>query len=168
FDIGSRVDAVGHVHDIAVFEAAHDVGDGVGLADVGEELVAQTFTLGGSRHQAGDIDKLHGGGEDALRLHDLRQHVQAGVGHGHQAGVRLDGAEGEVLGCDASLGQRIEKCGLADVGKTDNAAFDTHDEIPGKNSVCYHCVKQCDKSAAVQAGLVWSSCSAVCQVAARA
>ena len=70
FNIGSRVDSVGHVDDIGVFEAAHHVRDGICFADVGQELIAQPFTLGGARHQAGDIDELHGGGDYSLGLHD--------------------------------------------------------------------------------------------------
>ena len=60
-DVTLGVDAVGYVDDVLILEAAHHVGDGIGLADVGEELVAQAFTLGGARHQAGDVDELHGG-----------------------------------------------------------------------------------------------------------
>src|SRR5690606_13096332 len=37
-DVGHGIDAAGHVDDVLVFETAHDVDDGVGLADVGEEL----------------------------------------------------------------------------------------------------------------------------------
>ena len=57
-DVGDRIDLPGHVHDIGVFEAAHHVGDGIGLADVGEELVAQSFAFGRARHQPGDVDEL--------------------------------------------------------------------------------------------------------------
>ena len=46
---------VGHV---AVLEAAQHVGDGVDLADVGEELVAQALALAGAAHQAGDVDEF--------------------------------------------------------------------------------------------------------------
>ncbi len=66
-DVALGVDAVGDVDDVLVLEAAHHVGDGIGLADVGEELVAQTFTLGGARHQAGDVDEFHGGRDARAR-----------------------------------------------------------------------------------------------------
>ena len=39
-DIGCRIDSVGYVGDVAVFEAANHVSDSVGLADIGEELIA--------------------------------------------------------------------------------------------------------------------------------
>ena len=38
--IAYRIDATVYVHHVVVLEAAHDVQDGVGLADVAEELVA--------------------------------------------------------------------------------------------------------------------------------
>src|SRR5690554_4546791 len=126
FDVRGRVYLVGDVNHVAVFKAAHHVGDGVGLADVGQELVAQAFTLGCTGNQAGDVHEFHGGGNHALRLYDFRQLGQAGVRHGHHAGVRLDGAEGEVFRADAGFGQCVEQGGFADVGKADDAAVKSH------------------------------------------
>ena len=40
------------VDDVRVLEAAHDVDDGVDLADVGQKLVAQPLALGGARDEA--------------------------------------------------------------------------------------------------------------------
>ena len=37
--------------------------DGVGVADVGEELVAHALALAGALDQARDVHKLHGGGD---------------------------------------------------------------------------------------------------------
>ena len=51
---------------------------------------------------------------------------QARIGHFDHADVRLDGAEGIVLGRDAGLGQRVEEGGLADVRQADDAALETH------------------------------------------
>src|SRR5690606_28966148 len=126
FDITLGIDAVGHVNDVLILEAAHHVGDGVGFANVGQELVAQTFTLGGTGDQAGDVDEFHSGRQHTLGLDDLRQGVEARVGHRHDAAVRLDGAEGEVLCGDAGLGQGVEQGGLADVGQADDAAIESH------------------------------------------
>ncbi len=125
-DVGRRVYLVGDVDDVAVFEAAHHVGNGVGLADVGQELVAQAFTLGSTGHQPGNVHEFHGGGDHALGLDDIGQGVQAGVRHGHHARVRFDGAEREVFRADTGFGQCIEQGGFADVGKADNAAVESH------------------------------------------
>jgi hypothetical protein len=43
--------------DVGILETAHHMGDGVDLADVGEELIAEAFALGGAANQAGDVDE---------------------------------------------------------------------------------------------------------------
>ena len=125
-DIGDRIDLSRDVHDIGVFETAHHMGDGVGLANVGQELVAQSFAFGRSGHQPGDIHELDDRRNDFLRLDDLGQLLQARIGHFHDADVGLDGAEGIVLRRDARLGQRVEEGGFAHIGQSDDAAFETH------------------------------------------
>ena len=83
----------GDVDDVVVGEAAHDVDDGVGFADVGEELVAQAFALGGTGHQAGDVDEFDDGRDDALRFDDFGERGRARIGNLDDADVGLDGAE---------------------------------------------------------------------------
>ena len=67
-DVGDRIDLAGDVDDVVVVEAAHHVRDRVGLADVGEELVAEAFALGRAGDQAGDVDELHDRRNHLLRL----------------------------------------------------------------------------------------------------
>ena len=71
---------------------------GIYLADVGQELVAQAFALAGPFYQAGNIHKLYGGGQHALRVHQACQHVQPLVGHVYLAHIGLYGAKA-VVGC---------------------------------------------------------------------
>ena len=125
-DVGDRVDAAVDVDHVLVFEAAHDIDQRIGLADVGEKLVAQAFTLAGAGDQSGDVDELDDRGLDLLWLHDVRQLLKPRVGHFDDAHVRLDGAERIVLGGDAGLGQGVEQGGLADVGQSDDAALQGH------------------------------------------
>ena len=66
-DVGDRIDAALDMRDVGVLEAAHHVGDGVDLADIGEELVAEPLALRGAAHQAGDVD------ERQPCRHDLRR-----------------------------------------------------------------------------------------------
>ncbi len=129
-DVALGIDAVGNVNHVLVFEAAHHVGDGVGFADVGEELVAQAFAFRSTGHQACNVDEFHGGGQNAVGLDDFSQRIEARIGHGHDTAVRLDGAEREVLCRDARLGQGVEQGGLADVGQADDAAIETHGYSP--------------------------------------
>jgi hypothetical protein len=52
------IDGAGDVDDLGVVEAADDVCDGIGGADVAEKLVAQAFALGCALDQAGDVDSI--------------------------------------------------------------------------------------------------------------
>ena len=75
-DVVEGVDAAGDVDDFGVVEAADDVADGVGGADVAEELVAEAFALGGAFDEAGDVDELHGGGDEGFGLDELGDFVR--------------------------------------------------------------------------------------------
>ena len=123
FDVGQRIDLAGDVDDVFVLETAHDMGDCIGLADVGEELVAQAFALGRAGHQAGDIDELHHRRHHFFRFDDGGQRREPRIRHLDDADIGLDGAERIVLRRDAGLGQRVEQGGFADVGQADDAAF---------------------------------------------
>src|SRR5690606_38349816 len=125
-DVGDRIDPAGDVDNVVVLEAAHHVADRIDLADVGEELVAQPFATGGAGDQPGDVDELHRGRDDLLRVDDPGERVQPRIRHRHDADIGLDGAEGEVGRGDARLGQRIEEGRLADVRQADDAALDAH------------------------------------------
>ena len=83
-------------HDVLIGEIAHDLADGIRLADVGEELVAQAGAIVGTLHQTGDVDELHRGGHDAAGMHDIRQRLQAIVRYVHDTDVGIDGGKGIV------------------------------------------------------------------------
>ena len=111
------------VHHVGVGERPQDLADRVRLAHVGQELVAQTLTLAGAAHDAGDVDERHSGGQDPLGPEDLGQLGQSLIGHRDHPGVRLDRGE-RVVGRQRPvrvLGQGVEQGGLADVGKADDS-----------------------------------------------
>ena len=56
--------------------------------------------------KAGDINKFHGGGNNAFGLYNFCEFVLAWIGYSHNASIRFDGAEGKVFGADA----RVSKC----------------------------------------------------------
>ena len=91
--VAQRIDAALDVGHVGIVEAAQHVDDGVDLADVAEELVAEPFARGGAAHQAGDVDELELRRDDLRRLGDARRALQPLVRHGDAADVRLDGAE---------------------------------------------------------------------------
>ena len=110
----------------ALREHAHDLADRVGLANVGQELVAEPLPLGRAAHQAGDIHEPGSGRHDAGGAEHLGQHRQPHIGDADDAHVGVDRRERVVGRQRAGLGQRVEKGGLADVGKADNADGQAH------------------------------------------
>src|SRR6185369_1098238 len=64
--------------------------------------------------------------DEFLRRDNVRQFLQARIGHLDNAHVGLDGAERVVLGRDAGLGERIEQRGFPDIGQTHDSTFDGH------------------------------------------
>src|SRR5665213_1660991 len=57
-DIGHRIDPSLDVDDVVVLETANHVRDRVGLADVGQKLIAETLALRGAAHEARDVDEV--------------------------------------------------------------------------------------------------------------
>ena len=109
------------MHDVVVLERAHDLADRVGLADVGQELVAQAFAFGGALDDAGDVHEGDGGRHDLFGMHELGKHWQALVRQRNDAGVRLDGGERVVFGEDIIARQRVEHGGLADIRQANDS-----------------------------------------------
>ena len=114
--VANGVDTAGHVLDVGVVETANHVDDRVHLANVGEELISQPFSLARSLHQSGDIQELDRRGDRLLRLHDVREGIQARIGDGDDPGVRFNGRERIVRHQGTRTGQGIEEGGFADVG----------------------------------------------------
>ena len=126
--VGDRIDAVLDVRDVVVLEAAHDIGDGVDLADVAEELVAEALAFRGAAHEAGNVDECQTRGQDLRGFTDHRQFVEPLIGHADFADVRLDRTERIVRRLRRRrLRQRIEKGRFADVRQTDDATLEAHD-----------------------------------------
>ena len=59
-----RRDAPVDVHDVVVLEDPDDLADGVAVADVREELVAQPLALAGALDDAGDVDEVDRRGDE--------------------------------------------------------------------------------------------------------
>jgi len=113
------------------FEASQDVHDGIGLADIGEELVAKTFAFAGAADQAGDVDEFQLGGHDLRRFAEERDLVEARIRYRHTTDIRFDRAERVIRGLGGGRrGQCIEQGGLANIRQADNAAIKTHDGNP--------------------------------------
>ena len=114
------------MHDIVVGEGAQYLADGIGFANVGEELVAESRALAGALDDAGDINERHCGGNDLFRAKDPCEYVKTGIRHSHHARVRLDGGERVVGREHVVLRQGVEHRGLADVREADDADCESH------------------------------------------
>ena len=113
---------------VGVGEASDDVEDGLRFADVGEKFIAEAFAATGTLDQACDVDEFNGGVDDLLGMDDSRELVQPVVGDRNGGLIRLDGAEGIVLRRGVLRPcQCVEKCGLAHVGKSDDADAKPHE-----------------------------------------
>ena len=115
-----------HVDDVAVVEAAQHVDDGVALADVAQELVAQSFALAGAFHQSGDVHDVAHGGDDASRMYQFGQFGQPFIGYGYLAHLGVNRAKGKVCRLRLCAGQAVEKGGFPHVGEAHDTCFKCH------------------------------------------
>ena len=84
--------------DIVILEASQDMDDGVHLADVGVELVAEALAFRCPAHEAGNVDEGDARRDDLLRPGDRGDLLQPRVRDGDLSGVGFYGAEGIVGG----------------------------------------------------------------------
>src|SRR5882757_4652671 len=107
---------------VRVLKATYDLHNGVGLANVAEELVAKTLAGARAADQTGDVDKVDRGGDNLLRAGEFAEHGEPRVGHGHDPDIRVDCAEGIIGGLRlAGAGDGIKESGLANIGQTDDS-----------------------------------------------
>ena len=72
--------------------------DGVYLADIGEELVTESFAFGGAFDETGYIYDAYLGGDDAIGLYECCQFVEPFIGYVDEAGIGFDRAKAIVAG----------------------------------------------------------------------
>jgi hypothetical protein len=93
---------------------------------VAEKLVAETFPFGGTFDEAGDVDELHGGGDEGFGLNKVGDFGKTLIRHGNDAGVGVDGAEGVVGGLRLGRGEGVEDRRFSDVGEANDSAVQWH------------------------------------------
>ncbi len=110
-----------YVMDVVVFEKSDDFRDRVRFADIGEELIAETFTFGCPFHQASDIDELHDGRYGFYRSRHLGKRIKAVIRHSDDADGWVDCRKRVIGDQHPLLGECIKKRGFPHVRKTDDA-----------------------------------------------
>ena len=113
--VGDGVDAAVRMHDVRILVGADDVHDRVGLADVGEELVAESLALVGAGDESGDVVELDRVRDDLRRFDRVRDGVEPFVGHRDDGDVRLDRRERVVGGLHRDARERAKQGRLAGV-----------------------------------------------------
>ena len=127
-DIGQRCDLAFDMGDVGILKTPHHMRDRIDLADGGEKLVAEALAFRGAAHQTRDIDKGQARRNDLRGFGNFSQFVESRIGHRDLADIRLDGAERIIRRLRGRrLGQRVEQRRLADIGQSDDTAFESHD-----------------------------------------
>jgi hypothetical protein len=111
---------------IGVIKDAHHLSNGIGLANVGKELIPQPFTLAGASNDAGDVDEGDSRRNDALAAKNASEHLEPVVGKIHHANVWLNGGEGVVRRQDRVFGERVKQSGLADIRESNDSNGESH------------------------------------------
>ena len=109
FLVAHGVNATVYVYHVTVVEAAEHVDDGIGFADVTQELVAQPFAFRSAFHKSGDVDNFDRGGDDASGVYQFGQFGQSFIGHRNYAHVGFDGAKGKVCRLCLGITQAVKK-----------------------------------------------------------
>ena len=109
--------------DVAVVEASQHVDDGIGVSNVGEELVAEPFAFRRPLDESGDIDDLDGGGDHFFRVIYPGKFHQAFVRNGDDTHIGFYRAEREVRRLCLRIGEAVEKGRFTDVGQSDYPAL---------------------------------------------
>jgi hypothetical protein len=108
-DVVQRIDAPLGMHDVLVGVGADDVHERVGLADVGQKLVAQPLAAVRPGDEAGDVVEGDRVGHDLGCADDPGDDVETLVGHRHDRHVGLDRRERVVRGLGGDSGERREQ-----------------------------------------------------------
>ena len=112
-----------HMHDVAIVETPEHMDDGITLTYVGQELVAQSFTLTGTFHQSCDVHDITHGWHYTPWMHQFGQLGKTLVGHRYLSQLGIYGTKGEVGRLCLGTGQAVEKGGLSHIGQSHYTCF---------------------------------------------
>ena len=116
--VAHGVDGAVDVNDVVVFKATNHVQYGVNLANVGKELISQTFALGCTLNKTCNINEFDNCGGVLFGVIHFRQNVHSLVGNRNYTDVWLNGAKGVICGFRARVCEGVEKRTFSYVGKS--------------------------------------------------
>src|SRR3546814_3130473 len=93
FRVGDGIDLAFDMGDVIIDEAAEHMHDRIHFPDIGEELIAQTLSPGGTAHKSCNIDKGKLCFDDLRAATDLGNFIKPFIRHRHLAHIGFYGAE---------------------------------------------------------------------------
>ena len=119
-DIPQGVGGAFHVGNIAVLKAAHNMHDGIGGADVGEELISKTFALGSTLNKTCDINEFDHSRGQLLGIVQIRQPLQTLIRNGYDTYIGVDGTKRIIICRDTCICNCVKEGRLANIGKSND------------------------------------------------
>ena len=114
-DIFNWINLTRDTGDVRIVKCPHDMDDRIGLANVFQKLVTQTFTLRGTLDDPGNVGELKRGWHDLFGGNQFLNPFQALVWHFHHPHVGFNRGKWVVGHFGTSLGNSVKQRGLADV-----------------------------------------------------
>ena len=123
FDVADRIDRSADVMNIGVLETAHDLHDRIHLANVAQELIAETFPRARSLDEARDVDELDRRRNNFLRMRKFRERFKSRIGYGDDAEIWIDRAE-RIIGSlrFACARDRVKERGFPNIRQTHDSS----------------------------------------------
>ena len=124
FPIVLGVDFAVDMDDVGVIKDADDMADGVAFANMGEELVTETFAFAGAFDEAGDVDEFDRGGDDFFGANGFSEFFEAMIWYFDDADIGVDCTKWIVGGVSAFGARKsVEKSGFANIWEAYDADF---------------------------------------------
>ena len=95
--------------DVVVVETAQHMDDGIGGANVAQELVAESLAFGGAFYKTGNIHYLDSSRNHTGGMFHLDQFGQPFIGYCDNTHIGLDGTKGEICRLGLGIAQTVEE-----------------------------------------------------------
>ncbi len=93
-DIPGRIHTAVHMDDIVILKAADHMDNGVHFTDIGQELVAQSLSSGGTLDQTGNVHELDDCRGHLFGMKEIAQKFQPLIRYRNDTDIGVDRAEG--------------------------------------------------------------------------
>src|SRR5581483_4205030 len=109
------------MHYIGVFKGAHYLNNSVGLTNMTQELIAQTFALASACNKPSNVYESYRCWYDLFCLIQLAQCMQPRVGDRNNTRIWFNGGKRIVRGQNGIAGQGVKKSRFADIRQANDS-----------------------------------------------